>query len=54
MSVPKGETVDTEGKPVPLNKLYAVEVPTRLVSYASMTIATLVLVPLAWRALGLL
>ena len=54
VSVPKGETVDTEGKPVPLNKLYAVEVPTRLVSYASMTIATLVLVPLAWRALGLL
>ena len=54
LSVPKDEMVDTEGKLVPINKLYVVEVPTRLVSYASMSLTTIVLVPMAWQTLDIL
>ena len=53
LTVPKGENIDTEGKPVPMDKLYVVEVPTRLMSYGLMSIAMVVLAPMSWKAAGL-
>ena len=51
--VPREEKFDTDGRPVPTNKLYAVEVPTRLMSYGVSAFATIAVVPMLWRELGL-
>ena len=47
------ETKDVLGRPVPPTKLYCVEVPTRIFSYAFLAFSVVCLVPAAWVYLGI-
>jgi hypothetical protein len=47
------ERVDVMGRQVPLNKLYCVEVPTRIFGYAFLAFSVVVLTPVAWELLGI-
>ena len=46
------ERKDTLGREVPLNKLYCIEIPTRVAGYAFLAFSVVILTPIAWSFFG--
>ena len=48
------QDVDTQGQLVPLRKAYMIEVPCKLITYASLAWTTIVVVPNIWLYFGII